>query len=517
MVIDTILIYRPPDRKSALLLAGSARIDYHWVKEDSMNIRYRLALVVLAAPLLSGCFLFPNDPFVPSTIASLGDSITMGIQDAGLVADNQYHCYPYLVAMQMGQARGFVQPLVGSPGIGVPPYETPLRLEAGFVKTDYLPEGITQEQLMQLIVPKLQNLFYPDPYNNLGVNGARLDDLNHAKGYANSYGGENFFYDIVLRNLDPPWPNIGEGKNAVEQAVLLDPEYILLWIGNNDILGYVLSGGEKPDRITDATTFENELRTVSKYLQDNTTAKIVLANIPEYLPFGYALDDVFDENDVPRLFDPRTLKKINFGDGGSPEYKTLHVIDDPADGAVEHILLTGAADYIEKGTGIDPGELDDVDKALLLSCGVHVPDKAEPLRNDLVFTHEEWKLTLDTIHQFNDIIATVAADPDVDVPVVDVNRWMQPGGGPPLPDDSCLGFALVSPHNTIFSLDGIHPSNYGHALIANEFIATMNAMFVLHIPKLIPENYKDQYWGKALVVPSLKALRRLEEMYAPSR
>ena len=385
------------------------------------------------------------------------------------------------------------------------------------MKTDYLPVGITQEQLMQLIVPKLQNLFYPDAYNNLGVNGARLDDLNIATGYASSYSHENFFYDIVLRNLDPPWPNFS-GTTAVQQAAQLDPEYIFLWIGNNDILGYVLSGGEEPGRITDLTTFATELRAIIDDLQANTTnAKIVLANIPEYLPFGYALDDVFDENDVPRLFDPRTLKKINFGDGGSPEYKTLHVIDDPADGAVEHILLTGAADYIEKGTGIDPGELDDVDKALLLSCGVHVPDKAEPLRNDLVFTHEEWKLTLDTIHQFNDIIATVAANPDVDVPVVDVNRWMKPGGGPPLPDDSCLGFALVSPHNTIFSLDGIHPSNYGHALIANEFIATMNAMFVLHIPKLIPENYKDQYWGKALVVPSLKALRRLEEMYAPSR
>ena len=193
-----------------------------------MNKKKRIAAVLLAVALLGGCSLFQSKPFVPSTIAALGDSITMGIQDAGLLADNQKNCYSYLVARQMGQARGFQQPLVGSPGIGVPPYETPLRLEAGFVKTDYLPEGITQEQLLQLIVPKLQNLFYPDPYNNLGVNGARLDDLNHATGYANSYSHENFFYDIVLRNLDPPLPNLGGGKNAVEQAALLDPEYIFL-------------------------------------------------------------------------------------------------------------------------------------------------------------------------------------------------------------------------------------------------------------------------------------------------
>ena len=383
------------------------------------------------------------------------------------------------------------------------------------MKTDYLPVGITQEQLMQLIVPKLQNLFYPDPYNNLGVNGARLDDLNHATGYKTSDGGENFFYDIVLRNLDPPWPNFG-GTTAVQQVAQLDPEYIFLWIGNNDILGYVLSGGEEPGRITDLTTFETELRDILTYLQANTTAQIVLANIPRYLPFGYALDHVFVAGS-PKIFDPTTLEPIDFtGSGG---YIDLQVAYEEA-GTVKHLLLTAAAAYIEQGMGIDPADLNDKQKDQLASKGVTIPTAAVPLTKDLVFTDEEESLSLGTIAAFNLIIATVAADPDVDVPVVDVNRWMKPGGGPPLPNDSCLGFALVSlvsQRNTIFSLDGIHPSNYGHAFIANEFIATMNAKFGLHIPKLIPENYKDQYYGKALVVPSLKALRRLEEMYAPSR
>jgi hypothetical protein len=275
----------------------------------------------------------------------------MGIQDAGLFVDNQYKCYAYLVAMQMGQARGFLQPLAGSAGdvstgIGVPPYETPLRLEDGFVKTDYLPEGITQEQLMDLVVPKLHNLIYPNPYNNLGVNGARLDDLNHATGYANSYSHENFFYDIVLRNLDPPLPNLGGGKNAVEQAALLDPEYIFLWIGNNDVLGYVLSGGEDESRITATKTFETELQAIIDYLQANTTdSKIVLANIPEYLPFGYALDDVFVAGS-PKLFDPTTLQPIDFTGLGRlhrPQVATDDV------GTVTHLLLTAAAAYTSRG------------------------------------------------------------------------------------------------------------------------------------------------------------------------
>ena len=292
------------------------------------------------------------------------------------------------------------------------------------------------------------------------------------------------------------------------------PEYILLWIGNNDILGYVLTGGEEPERINPSDNFEEQLREIIDDLQQGVpTAKIVLANIPKYLPFGYALDKVFVDG-VPRLFDPKTLKPINFDDEPAEDYVPLYIEAEDG-GTVKHILLTGAAGYIEEGLGIPPG-LEQSKKNVLMAEGViKVPDVAVPMTKDLVFTDEEESLSLSTITAFNDIIAQVAEE--YDLPVVDVNRWMKPGGGSPLPNDNCLEFALVSQDNTIFSLDGIHPSNYGHALIANEFIATMNAKFGLHIPKLNPENYKGQYSGKALVVPSLKAIRRLEEMYAPSR
>ncbi len=224
-----------------------------------MDATRRLLCVFLAAALLAGCQIAQEKPATPSTIVSLGDSMTMGIQDAGLVAENQYNCYPYLLAKQMGQARGFQQPLVNEPGIGVPPYERPLWLEDGMVEAQYLDPGITQQQLMMLIMGRLRNLFWPEPYNNLGVNGARLDDLNHATGYATSSGGENFFYDIVLRNLDAPLPDFGD-TTAVEQAIMLDPEYITLWIGNNDILGYVLGGGEKPELITHTDAVQDRAR-----------------------------------------------------------------------------------------------------------------------------------------------------------------------------------------------------------------------------------------------------------------
>lgn len=492
-----------------------------------MNGSRGITCLTLCIALLASCRLPEEEPVTPATVVALGDSMTMGIQDAGLTPQGYLHCYPYLVAKQMGQAAGFAQPRATDPGIGVPPYERPLWLDNGRVEAEYLATGITQTALMQLVVGRLvaASLFYEAPYNNLGVNGARLDDLNSATGYATSRSGENFFYDIVLRNLDAPLPDFG-GTTAVQQAIMLEPEYITLWIGNNDILGYVLGGGEDETLITSSDDFRTYLVEIIGDLLDPDSgvpgAQIVLANIPQYLPYAYALDDVFVESvgDVPVIFDPKTLQPIDFG--GSTGYVPL-LLDPTETGTVTHLLLTAAGAYIEEGLGIDPAALDSDQETQLAALGVTIPTSALPLTKDLLMTDVEEALALSTITDlatgFNAIIDDVAAD--YGIPVVDINTWMKPGGGsPPASDpvagwDDCLDFVLVSQDDTIFSLDGVHASDYGHAFIANEFIHTMNAEFGLSIPLLNPEAYKGQYSGKAITAPSLKAIRGIQQMYAP--
>jgi lysophospholipase L1-like esterase len=458
-----------------------------------MAARIRLFVVLLGAALSGGCSLFHNEPFVRSTIVALGDSMTMGIQDAGLVESYQLNCYPYLLARQMGQARGFQQPLVSSPGIGVPPYERPLKISNGQIIASYLPDGISETELLAMVFSRLANPIYSDPYNNLGVNGARLWDLRRSKGFDdNYYNVPNFFFDITLRNQDfPPLPDFG-GKTMVQEAALLEPAYILLWIGNNDALGYVLGGGEDPSKLLGATAFEDEYRNVLNDLEtDNPNAKIVLATIPEYLPFGYALDTVFVSGS-PKLFDPKTFLPIDF------------------DLDIEHVLLTGAAAYLEEGAGVPAGLAQD-QKDRLVALGVPVPDTAIPLTKDLIFTDTEEQATLDAIHAFNSKIVQLAAE--YSLPVVDANAFMKPGGW----SDEALKFALVSQDSTAYSLDGIHPNNYGHALITNEFIQTMNAEFGLSIPTLNAESYRGQYHGKQLQAGALRAIRGLREMYLPRK
>jgi len=52
---------------------------------------------------------------------------------------------------------------------------------------------------------------------------------------------------------------------------------------------------------------------------------------------------------------------------------------------------------------------------------------------------------------------------------------------------------LSDVENTAFSLDGIHPNNGGHAIIANAFIDVINKAFGLNIPLVDTAEFSGQY------------------------
>ena len=87
----------------------------------------------------------------------LGDSNSMGIQDAGLVQGSQLHSYPYLLARQMGRASLYQQPLVRGPGIGVPPMAEPMTLEGGALRVTLLPDPVDFNALLLTILQRLAN------------------------------------------------------------------------------------------------------------------------------------------------------------------------------------------------------------------------------------------------------------------------------------------------------------------------------------------------------------------------
>ena len=137
------------------------------------------------------------------------------------------------------------------------------------------------------------------------------------------------------------------------------------------------------------------------------------------------------------------------------------------------------------------------------------------LEGEYTITQDEETAVLSIINAYNTIIATLSSE--YGIPLVDiVASWWHKD--PPDPFGGYSGaYPIQDEENTTFSLDGVHINNLGHALSANAFIEVLNKEYHLGIPKLNPESYKGQYFGKAIRSESLKAINRVQEMYAPRK
>jgi len=483
---------------------------------------------VIALLLIISLFLFFSCGPSPKEIklVAIGDSITMGIQDGGLVKDYQNNCFPFLIAKQLGIASHFQQPLVSSPGFGIPPYKKPLRLEDGRIIAEYYEgdiDNIDKMALLQEIMPLLENIALERPYDNLGVGGARLHDIMHTTSHGNSVLPGNFFFDIVLR-----FGRYSEGATVLEQAIELEPEIVLLWIGNNDILGAVLAGGDET-LITDSAEFRNDFASLLSELQEKTGASIFMANIPGYLSFSYALDDIFQlvdgfsQNNVPVLFDCETFQPINFGNGEDVYIPLLTEEED-----VSFLLPSATVSYLQEGMGIPTKnqlQLPPYDFTESEALALVAAMKTDPRLNtdggavglqvtgEHTITGSEEQVIRDAVVEFNEILQALSSQ--FNVPLVDINGLWDPD------KEEAFGgysgeFVLDDPVNTVFSLDGVHPNNLGHAVIANVFIDQINERLQLGIQTLNTEDYEGQYArcvGEGMKKHTIRALDGVKDLF----
>src|SRR5699024_9332340 len=221
-----------------------------------------------------------------STYVAVGNSLMAGYQSQALFQSAQEYSFPNLLARQFRQAQSFSQPLISDPGIGS-------RIEL----TSLNPLGTTQSQQQGDVINQSEK-----PFNNLGIPGAVLVDYanpenaGHLKERAtnSNYPGYNPFYSIVLEEseLQEAAPNIHH------QVAKQEPTFITFWLGNNDVLGFVTSGGEGQS-ITPPATF-NQLYQLSGQLLSSTEAGVVVYNIPNVtnIPFVFLLKAQLEQQEV---------------------------------------------------------------------------------------------------------------------------------------------------------------------------------------------------------------------------
>jgi lysophospholipase L1-like esterase len=359
---------------------------------------------------------------------SLGDSLTAGFWSGGLVSTVQVNSYPALLYRQAtGSSTGFEQPLVKAPGI--PAALQLVSLVPNLVIAPASGQGVPL------------NLNLPRPYNNLGVPGSRVHDT-----LATTNGG---LHDLILRN-----PNFGN-TTALQQALILKPTFVTLWIGNNDVLGAATSG-IVIDGVTLTTldSFTQDYRAIMANLKASG-AKIAVANIPDVtsIPFVTTVPSV--------VVNPATRKPVLGPDG-----KPIPLIGPGGRllTSADHVLLTAQTD-LGKGLGIP---------AALGGTNLPLPD------GDVLDAAETAKIQ-DRINNFNAVIAQAAND--AGAALVDANALLRDLANHGL-DIGGVTFTNAFLTGGVFSYDGVHPTPFGYAVVANAFIDAINAKFSANIPEV---------------------------------
>ncbi len=364
---------------------------------------------------------------------AVGDSLTAGFSSGGLVQDVQRNSYPALIhRAATGASTGFEQPLVTQPG---------------------LPPLLELRDLSPLIIAPRNgqgfpaNLNLPRPYNNLAVPGARIHDI-----VATVHSDTNALFDLVLRGLG----------TELQQAVALQPTFVTVWAGNNDVLAAATSGLViEGVTLTPVAQFDADFRTIMGALAQ-TGAKLAVANLPDVssIPFVTTIPPVVvnPQTQQPVLINGQTVPLI--GPNGP-----LRLGD--------RVLLTASA-LLARGDGLPPG--------IPGASGVPLPDSA-------TLTIEEQQTIAARVASFNSIIATVANERSA--ALLDANSLLRRVATEGV---HIGGLTYTSAFLTggVFSYDGVHPTAFGYAFMANEFIKVINAR---HGSSIRPVNLRPFVFG----------------------
>jgi hypothetical protein len=375
-----------------------------------------LALAVLA-PLVADAGSRPRTPRLRRMVV-VGDSILAGFVSGGLKRRDQRRSAPKLLARRAGERLS--QPYMSDEGLP-PPLRIVDRNANGRLDPGEVRRGTTGIGFRSRPGRRVRNLAIPG--EDMTSVFERLDATDVI---ASLVAGDADGPDI-LKFLILGLPLRDDPVSQISRARALNPSFLMVWIGNNEVLG--MATRTRPDvaGMTPAqfgAAYRELLRRLSM-----TGADMAVANLP----------------DVTRIA----------------------------------ALRPPAGEVLEcRGAG---GVREPVAPDALLSIALEESDLPVPSCQEVLDPAEQ-ALVRQTVMALNDEIAAAVADAEltrgVQIALVDMFALFDEVAEHGYPLGDADGTVLTTDYlGGIFSLDGIHPSRTGHALIANAFIDAINRRF----------------------------------------
>ena len=402
-----------------------------------MQIKRLVSTLLVALPVLAGCRT--DEKLMPPAVSnamfrryvSMGNSITAGFQSAGIDDSTQQRSYAVLLAKAMGTT--FNYPRLN--GRGCPPPFT---------------NNVTQTRVGSG-TPTTCDLRVPisGPINNVAVPGAQAQDLL-----------SNFGVDSAANALTTFF--LG-GATQIQRMTEAQPTFVTAWIGNNDVLGSLLSltNPGDPALITSSPVFNAEVDSIAAAIKA-TGAKAALIGVADVAVIPYS-----------------------------------------SKGTLYYCLSAGAAGgcglpaalpptfYVSPTCAPRPGLGDTtlvpwpIGVQLILAAAQGATDTLDCTHDNQVVTATELAGLHAATTAFNAHIQAVAS----------ANGWAYLDPNPPLlaahADTSKVEpFPQIPPNplaapvrfGSWFTLDGIHPSGVVHRLVADSLASVINATYGTSLP-----------------------------------
>ncbi|MDN3618248.1 G-D-S-L family lipolytic protein [Polaribacter undariae] len=427
-----------------------------------------------------------------STYISIGASFTAGYTDGALFKAGQENSFPNILAAKFGTT--FKQPLMNDNIGGLVFNGTAVQPPRFYF------DGAGPTRLSDLPTTPL-TAKVSGPFNNFGVPGAKSFHLGVA-----GYGTLNPYFGRMESS---------SSATVIGDALAQAPTFFTLSeIGGNDVLGYALSGGSGVDQtgnydpstygetdITDPNVFANVLNGMVTALTSNG-AKGVVANVPYItdlanfvtvpynpVPLDAATAQAVNAGYAPYnsglqaaaaalagtglLTDDEVAKRtISFAAGQN----AVVIIDEdltdlgainPAFAALPKYRQATAGDLLLLASSAIIGTTVNGNASLINGVSV-------PLADNWVLTPEEQAAIKTATDAYNATIETITSTNE-NVALVDFKGLLQEASEGIIFDKYRLNTSLVT--GGLISLDGVHLTGRGYALMANEILVAIDAEF----------------------------------------